>query len=107
VPWCENKSEEMMGWLKNIRERPRERQEVERARLEGYEQGLRFRAAKRLVDLLDSRLALAMIYGDQKRAEEIMPHLRIALAEYQKLLAEEAAENQRISVFLSSVKESK
>jgi hypothetical protein len=95
-----------MKWFTKLRERARERRAIEQARRDGHVRGLQFLRAKLRMELLDSRLASAMTRGDQQGAEEIMPELRIALSEYQKLLVEEAAENQRISVFLSSVKES-
>jgi hypothetical protein len=96
-----------MRLFKRIRERARERQAIEQARRDGHVRGLEFLRAKLRMELLDSRLASAMTRGDQQLAEELMRELKIALSEYQKLLAEEAAENQRLEIFISSVKESK
>ncbi|MGA8224181.1 MAG: hypothetical protein WB780_21220 [Candidatus Acidiferrales bacterium] len=97
-----------MEWLKKIRERRRERQErkeVQQARYEGLVRGIQFRGAKLRIVLLDQRLALAVACGDEQWAQEIAPRLQVARDEYQKLLAEEAAENERLADLIQKLKE--
>jgi hypothetical protein len=97
-----------MKWLEKIRERRRERQEqreVQQARGAGYIRGIQFRGAKLRVELLEQRLAFAMLFRDEQLERETRPRLAIARDEFSKLLAEEAAENERLADMIQKLRE--